>query len=353
MSKTKTAVFLGGVAVKSSIESELAFDCGRIIGRYNYTLLHGGYNGLMEDVARGASIEGANVSALTLADKKEWGDFNPFVTKAIYARDFGQRLNNFFSSTDLVIAMGGGIGTLHEIASAIWYAGNIRSIPVIILGTRGKDLIEILKKEEWIYESPTRPLDFLHIANSAEELDTIFSSLNKLQITTKVENSTFLEQDVFRTAFINGEYTRSDGTNLQSYFDPFRLSSDPKLLNSISMLLITQVKSSIDAVAGIVLGGATLATHIAIILDKPLLLIRPTPKTYGTFAQVEGVASNGSNVLIVDDVVRNGTAMAKAHNVLIKSGLTSNEAVCILSYGNAGFNLLQKQEVILHSLFSR
>lgn len=351
MNNTKIAVFLGGVNVKSPFERELAYDCGKIIGRLDYTLLHGGYNGLMEDVARGAAMEGAKVFALTLADKKEWGGFNPYITNAFYARDFGQRLNNFFSSADIVIAMGGGVGTLHEITSAIWYAGNIRRIPVILLGKRSGDLINILKEQEWIYESPTRPLDFLHIAGSSEELSNLLYRIDTLQIATQDKFLTSLAQVVFKTAMINGEYIRADGTKLKSYFDPFLLSTDPKLLFTIAMNIVRQIKNPIDAVAGIVLGGATLATHIASILDKPLLMIRPNPKTYGTYAQIEGSVSSGSNVLIVDDVVRHGAAMVSAQKALNKVGLNANEAVCILTYGASGCNFLQKHGILLHALF--
>lgn len=351
MTNKKIAVFLGGVSVKSTSEREMAYGCGKILGQMKYTLFHGGYNGLMEDVAHGASLEGAKVFAITLSDKKEWGTFNPYVSNALYARDFGQRLNNFFSSADIVIAMGGGIGTLHEITSAIWYAQNIRSFPVIILGTRGINLIKMLKEQEWIYKSPTRSLDFLQTATSIEELEDIISRCDTLKKTNEDNYLTLLEQEVFKKAMVKGEYIRADGSILKSYFDPFRLSTDPKLLSTMAYTVARKIKNSVDAIAGVALGGVTFATYLASILDKPLLIIRSNTKSYGTYAQVEGYVSLRSNVLIVDDVVRKGTTIESAQIALKKIGLNVSEAVCILSYGYSGYNFLQKKGIFLNSLF--
>ena len=44
--------FPGGVAPDSSADLDLAYQCGRVIGRNGLSLFHGGYNGLMECVAR-------------------------------------------------------------------------------------------------------------------------------------------------------------------------------------------------------------------------------------------------------------------------------------------------------------
>lgn len=349
----KEAVFLGGVAPASQSERDLAYECGRIIGHLGYTLLHGGYNGLMEDAARGAAMEGANILALTLEGKEEWGNFNPYVKNAFYSKDFGQRLNNFFSSAKVIIAMGGGVGTLHEITSAVWYAGNIRPVPMILLGTRANNLIAVLKEQQWVYESPTRPLDFLYSADTAQELDAILHRLENSQTLVHNRNLISLEDEVFKTALVNSDYVRADGVMLTSYFDPFRLSTNPKLLHALAVTAVKRIKTPVDAVAGIALGGVALATYIAQILDKPLLMIRPVTKAYGTFAQVEGLVGSGNNVLVVDDVVRQGTSVMLAQNALEKVGLLVTEATCVLSYGDTGRERLEKSGIILNALYDR
>jgi uncharacterized protein (TIGR00725 family) len=344
-----TAVFLGGVSPESPQERELAYRCGKALGRLGYTLFHGGYNGLMEDAARGAFEEGVEVFAITLAGKEEWGEFNPYVTRSLFLSDMGQRLNAFFSSADVVVAMAGGIGTLHEITAAIWYASNVRPIPIILLGERAERLLTKLKEQLWVYESPTRPVDFLCAVRSAEELDTVLNRHQQLAAQPRTQDAV-LGQRVLDAAMVNGRYVRADGSKLDSYFDAFRLSADPDLIREVAVAMAAQVNGRLDVVAGIALGGVSLATHLASVLGKPLLIVRPGPKPYGTNAYVEGVVNSGARALLVDDVVRNGTAFLAARRALESVSVVTTKAACVLSYGHSGYDVLRDHGVILHSL---
>ncbi|MGH3694444.1 MAG: LOG family protein [Pseudonocardiaceae bacterium] len=155
-----TATFLGGVVPASEQEAQLAYHIGVAFGAAGLVLQHGGYNGLMEQVARGAAAKGATVVAVTLTDV-DWGEFNPYVTDVVRLPTMGERLHRFLDETDLVVAMGGGIGTLHELTAALWYAGNIRAVPVWLTGKTARRLGTFLRTERWVFESPTRPLGFL------------------------------------------------------------------------------------------------------------------------------------------------------------------------------------------------
>lgn len=166
--RQRTAVFFGGVVPASPAEERLAEEVGMALARAGFTLLHGGYNGLMEAAARGAAAHGGTVTAVTLADKHaEWGDFNPHVTGEVLLPDLGARLNHYLEAADLVVAMGGGVGTLHELTAAVYYAGAIRPVPVWVTGPTALRLLAFLKRERWLFESPTRPLGFLSPIESA------------------------------------------------------------------------------------------------------------------------------------------------------------------------------------------
>ncbi|WP_416973904.1 LOG family protein [Streptomyces sp. 4F14] len=168
MTRRMTAVFFGGVVPASPDEERLAEDIGEALARAGFTLLHGGYNGLMEAVARGAAAEGGPAVAVTLADKHaEWGAFNPYVTAEVHLPDLGTRLNHYLDTADLVVAMGGGVGTLHELTAALYYAGTVRPVPVWITGPTALGLLAFLKREKWLFETPTRPLGFLSPIASA------------------------------------------------------------------------------------------------------------------------------------------------------------------------------------------
>jgi Possible lysine decarboxylase len=100
------------------------------------------------------------VVAVTLTDV-DWGEFNPYVTDAVRLSTMGARLHRFLDNTDLVVAMGGGIGTLYELTAALWYAGNVRAVPVWLTGETARRLLAFLRAERWVFESATRPLGFL------------------------------------------------------------------------------------------------------------------------------------------------------------------------------------------------
>ncbi|MEU3748131.1 MULTISPECIES: LOG family protein [Streptomyces] len=165
----RTAVFFGGVRPTSAEEEKLAEEIGQALAQAGYQLLHGGYNGLMEAAARGASSEGVPVTAVTLIDKRdEWGAFNPYATTSVHLPDLGARLNHYLDHADLVVAMGGGVGTLHELTAAMYYATTIRPIPIFLAGAAALRLLAFLREEKWLYETSTRPLGFLSTAESAD-----------------------------------------------------------------------------------------------------------------------------------------------------------------------------------------
>ncbi|MFD4434171.1 LOG family protein, partial [Nocardia sp. NPDC058497] len=145
-----------------------AMHIGRDLAAAGFALQHGGYNGLMEAAASGASAAGGDIVAVTLADV-DWGEFNPYVSRVVRFHKMGDRLHQFLDDVDLVVAMGGGVGTLHEITAALWYAGNVRPVPVWLVGQTAMRLAAFLKSERWLFESPTRSLGFLcEISNSIE-----------------------------------------------------------------------------------------------------------------------------------------------------------------------------------------
>ncbi|MGW3564454.1 SLOG cluster 4 domain-containing protein [Streptomyces sp. NPDC000941] len=166
--RARTAVFFGGVVPASPDEERLAEEVGMALAGAGFALLHGGYNGLMEAAARGAASKGGTITAVTLADKHpEWGEFNPHITDEVHLPDVGTRLNHYLDTADLVVAMGGGVGTLHELTAALYYAGNIRPIPVWITGPAALGLLAFLRREKWLFETSTRPLGFLSQIASA------------------------------------------------------------------------------------------------------------------------------------------------------------------------------------------
>lgn len=173
----RSACFFGGVVPASPAEEDLAHALGWRLAKHGFTLRHGGYNGLMEQAARGAADAGGSVVAVSLRGV-EWGPFNPHVTEVVLADTMGERLDHFLDGADLVVAMGGGVGTLHELTAAIWFAGNIRPVPVWLVGRTAVRLAEFLRREGWLFETSTRPLGFLRQAESIKAVDELLGALD-------------------------------------------------------------------------------------------------------------------------------------------------------------------------------
>jgi uncharacterized protein (TIGR00725 family) len=170
------AAFFGGVVSSSESDSRLAYEIGRELGRAGFTFCHGGYNGLMEDAARGAAASGVDVVAVSLIGV-EWGAFNSYVTESVLLPTMGERLHRFLDHADLVVAMGGGVGTLHELTAAIWYAGNVRPVPVWLAGPAAMRLAWFLRGDRWLFETSTRPLGFLREIGDADQFRNELGSL--------------------------------------------------------------------------------------------------------------------------------------------------------------------------------
>jgi uncharacterized protein (TIGR00725 family) len=109
-------------------QAAAAEDVGRLIAARGALLVCGGLGGVMEAACRGArSAGGATLGLLPGSDR---ADANPFVDVAV-PTGLGEGRNALVvRAADAVLAIGGGYGTLSEIALAL-RAGK----PVIGIGT--------------------------------------------------------------------------------------------------------------------------------------------------------------------------------------------------------------------------
>lgn len=95
---------------------EVAEELGRLLAEEGHTLLCGGLGGVMEAACRGSAEAGGTVVGILPGER---GDANPHVGIKI-ATGMGHARNAIIvRSSDAVIALPGGYGTLSEIALAL------------------------------------------------------------------------------------------------------------------------------------------------------------------------------------------------------------------------------------------
>ncbi len=95
----------------------IAYELGGLIAERNWVLMTGGLGGVMEKACKGAKEKkGLTIGILPGADKKEANKYVdiPVITAMQQARNA-----IIVRSADVIVAVGGGLGTLSEIAMAL------------------------------------------------------------------------------------------------------------------------------------------------------------------------------------------------------------------------------------------
>jgi len=97
--------------------ADLAFELGRGIAERDAVLICGGLTGVMEHAARGARAAGGLTIGLLPGD--DTNEANPYIDVAI-ATGLAHARNSILALTaDGVVVLGGGLGTLSEVALAL------------------------------------------------------------------------------------------------------------------------------------------------------------------------------------------------------------------------------------------
>lgn len=113
---------------KSSVD---AYELGKGIALRGYVLVTGGGGGVMESASRGAAENGGLVIGILPSERKAPlnGYPNPYVSIPVYTGMSDARNAIIAKSPDVLVALGGGAGTLSEIGIAVK-----SGTPVIIIG---------------------------------------------------------------------------------------------------------------------------------------------------------------------------------------------------------------------------
>lgn len=115
----RTPVAVLGTRTPSRAQSELAERLGRELAAHGVTVLCGGRGGVMEDVCRGVAAQGG--LSIGLLPDTEAEAANPYVTVPI-ATGIGVARNALIArAACCAVAIGGGYGTLSEIAFALQF----------------------------------------------------------------------------------------------------------------------------------------------------------------------------------------------------------------------------------------
>ncbi|MDD0851987.1 orotate phosphoribosyltransferase [Halobacteriovorax sp. GB3] len=133
----------------------------------------------------------------------------------------------------------------------------------------------------------------------------------------------------------NEPFTYASGLKGPMYCDNRLLLSHPKersLVIDLFIKVIEENNLSYDQLAGLATAGIPHAAFIADRLKKPMLYIRSKAKGHGKGNQIEGRYKEGERLLLVEDLVNQGSSLEKAVLAAKESALELSGCLSIVDY---------------------
>lgn len=139
------AIFGSGTAVPGSKAYQLAYQLGFLLAKNHMTIANGGYKGIMEASAEGASQANGKVIAITAAEFHN--SKNRFSHFEVKTKRYQDRLFYLIHAADAFIVLNGGTGTMVEMTAVIEMMNKgFLSKPTVILGADMQRLARFIKK---------------------------------------------------------------------------------------------------------------------------------------------------------------------------------------------------------------
>ena len=138
---------------------------------------------------------------------------------------------------------------------------------------------------------------------------------------------------------LEGSFVLRSGLTATHYFDKYRFEASPDLLRRVAQRMLTLLPAGTEVLAGLELGGVPIATAMSLESGLPATFVRKAPKSYGTRRAVEGGDVAGRRVVIIEDVITTGGAVADAASLLRGEGAELIAIVCAIWRGDGALNI--------------
>ncbi|WP_144461427.1 orotate phosphoribosyltransferase [Siminovitchia fortis] len=133
----------------------------------------------------------------------------------------------------------------------------------------------------------------------------------------------------------NDPFTWSSGMKAPIYCDNRLTMSYPKVRKEIAEGLAELIKKQfpeVELIAGTATAGIPHAAWVSDILGLPMCYVRSKAKSHGKGNQIEGKASKGQKVVVVEDLISTGGSSITAVKALQEAGCDVLGVVSIFSY---------------------
>ena len=139
--------------------------------------------------------------------------------------------------------------------------------------------------------------------------------------------------------FKKGNFNIRDGANSEIYIDIKKAYGIPGFLSNASKEIQKIINPKTTCVAGMGIGGISLASVYGELYDIPVCLIRDNPKSRGTKNQIEGYSpKKGDKIVILDDVFTTGSSLKDTAQIISTTKAELIQACVILTRNEPNLN---------------
>lgn len=131
-------------------------------------------------------------------------------------------------------------------------------------------------------------------------------------------------------------FTWSSGWKSPIYCDNRKTLSYPAIRTFLRQNFASTINDDfgqLDMLAGVATGGIAIGALTAQEMGKPFVYVRSSAKGHGLKNQIEGDISQGSDVIVIEDLISTGGSSLKAVQALKDAGLNVKGVVSIFNYG--------------------
>jgi orotate phosphoribosyltransferase len=149
-------------------------------------------------------------------------------------------------------------------------------------------------------------------------------------------------------------FTWTSGIKSPIYCDNRLILSYPNVRKFIADEMTDIVKNLYGekiSIAGVATGAIAIGAMIAERLNLPYAYVRPEPKGHGLKNQIEGNIQEGSNVVVIEDLISTGKSSLSAINALKSGGYNVMGMLSIFSYNFQFANeKFEHENILVNSL---
>lgn len=170
-------------------------------------------------------------------------------------------------------------------------------------------------------------------------------------INALVTRDSLIEQLFAIGAIQEGEFTLKSGISSPIYIDLRRIISYPELFQHAVDLMWSQIaQKEFHHLGGVPYAALPLASGMAILYQRPMIMARKEIKDHGTKRSIEGMYKEGDIVLIIEDIVTSGGSIEQTVDQMAREGLLVNDVIVFIDREQGAKEKLAQKGITLHAV---